>query len=102
MALLNIDTVIRETIRTLKETAIGGGVEIMSYKRNRTVAIIVENDGQLTVREKGYLDDEESIDFNILPKNLKKRIKREFPRSRKLRLVKFTDPSDLERIHQKI
>lgn len=102
MALLNIDTVIRETIRSLKETAIGGGVEIMSYKRNRIVAIIVERNELLTIREKGYLDEEESTSFEALPKNLKKRIKREFPRSRKLRLVKFADASELDRIHQKI
>lgn len=102
MALLNIDTVIRETIRALKETCPGGGIEIMSYKRNRTVAVIMETSGQVTVREKGYLDEEETINADTLPKNLKKRIKREFPRSRKLRLVKFTDTSELERIHQKI
>lgn len=102
MALLNIDTVIRETIHTLKETANGGGIEIMSYKRNRTIAVIIVNKKQCTIREKGYLDDEELICIDMLHKNLKKRIKREFPRSRKLRLVKFAHISELERLHQKI
>ena len=102
MALLNIDTVIRETIHILKETANGGGVEIMSYKRNRTIAVIVINKEQCTIREKGYLDEEELVYINMLHKNLKKRIKREFPRSRKLRLVKFAQTNELERLHQKI
>ena len=102
MALVNIDTVYHEIKRILLHCDEKGGVEILSYKRNRTVAIIKESGGRVTVREKGYQENEWLFSEEELPKKLKSIFKKEFPRSRKLRLFKFTDPKQLERIHQKI
>ncbi len=102
MALVNIDTVFHEIKRILLRSREKGGVEILSYKRNRTVAIIKEGNGKVTVREKGYRNNEWVLTEEELPKKLKSIFKREFPRSRKLRLFKFSDPTQLERIHQKI
>ena len=77
MALVNITTIITDTKRVLQKIDPPGGVELLSYKRNRGIA-------------------------DNLVKELKPLIKHEFPRSRKVRLIKFSDPQELERSHQKI
>ena len=74
----------------------------MSYKRNRIIAVIVQENGKYLVRERGYIEKEEEISVDFLQKHLKKRMKYEFPRSRKIRLFKFKDINELDRIHQKI
>lgn len=102
MALINKDLALQEVKRFLKSCAVGCGIEIMSYKRNRTVAIIKELDNDFLIIEKGYEENSFKIPETQLQKKLKPLIKREFPRSRKLRLHKFDHPDSLNRIHQKI
>ena len=102
MALINIDTIIQETRRQLKKMQAPGGIELLSYKRNRSIAILLLADGRYLVRENGYRTEEKSLQPDELPRDLKVRVKREFPRSRKVRLFKFQDPAQLDRIHQKI
>ncbi len=102
MALINIDNALHEVKRKLKKCEIKGGLELMSYKRNRTVAIVKEEDGRFTVLENGYEKAEQRFVEDELIKKLKSIIKREFPRSRKIRIFKFSNPIELERIHQKI
>lgn len=102
MALVNIEMVLAELKRYLKACPIGGGIELMSYKRNRTIAVIRSSKESLRIKEKGYNVEEVAIDYAQLDKKLKKMMKREFPRSRKIRLHKFNHEDELERIHQKI
>lgn len=102
MALVNIDTALTDAIRLIGKSPINGGVEILSYKRNRTIAVIRLSEGRVKVIEKGYTVAESEIDLDQLAKKMKTMIKREFPRSRKVRFYKFTDPAELDRIHQKI
>lgn len=102
MALVNLDTVLVECIRYIKSCPANSGMELMSYKRNRTIAITSLGHKKFLLIEKGYTEDEYEVDIAELPKILKKAMKREFPRSRKVRLVKFDDPTQLTRLHQKI
>ncbi len=102
MALVNIATILADTKRALKKIAPPGGIELLSYKRNRGIAVIKRDRNLLELREHGYKDQEFKIHPDRLAKELKAMIKREFPRSRKVRLIKFNDPQQLERIHQKI
>lgn len=102
MALINIDSALADTMRFLKSAPVGGGVEMMSYKRNRIIAVIVRESGNYLVRERGYLEDEQEVSEDNLSKFLKKRMKYEFPRSRKIRLFKFKNENELDRVHQKI
>lgn len=102
MALINIDAALNDSIRLIKKAPINGGIEIMSYKRNRTVALIRLSEDTVTVLEKGYLVEENEVKIEQLAKRLKPIFKREFPRSRKVRFFKFKSTSELERIHQKI
>lgn len=102
MALINLDTVFQDSIRHLKNCHINCGIELMSYKRNRTIGITKLDDDLFQVMENGYVEEQTEHDLASLQKALKKAMKREFPRSRKVRLFKFDDPTQLSRHHQKI
>ena len=102
MALVNIATIIADTRRALKKIDPPGGIELLSYKRNRGIAIIKKSSNLLLLREKGYSELEFELSEENLARELKIMIKREFPRSRKLRLIKFRDPEELDRTRQKI
>lgn len=102
MALINRDTVMIEVARILKKAPIHGGIEILSYKRNRCIALIKEERDQITVREDGYSQRQLRCDVSQLAKKLKPLLKYEFPRSRKVRLHKFQHYDELQRVRQKI
>ena len=102
MALVNIATLLSDVNRTLKKNEYPGGIEILSYKRNRAIAILIQQDTTLLLKESGYEELEILIPSAKLTKELKIMVKREFPRSRKVRLVKIKHPDELERKRQKI
>ncbi len=102
MALVNIDSAINDVIRHLEKCGAGEGVEVMSYKRNRTVSIVQLTGTMTKIIERGYENNEQEIEKENLIRHLKKLFKREFPRSRKVRLFKFADADALLRHHQKI
>jgi hypothetical protein len=102
MALVNIATILADTQRVLKKIKPPGGIGLLSYKRNRTFAIIKKDTDRLELREHGYRDQEFELPAEQLAKELKTMIKREFPRSKKILLVKFSTPLELERVRQKI
>jgi len=64
----------------------GEGIDIRSYKRNRSVVIIRVSEMRFKVIERGFFVEEFEVEERGLEKLLKKVIKREFPRSHKLRL----------------
>ena len=102
MALISIDNIRQETLRSLKKSQPEGGVILLSYKRNRSLALIKINANCFRLLENGYLQEENLVSLDQLEKKLKTCIKREFPRSRKVRLVKFTSTAELEKQRQKI
>lgn len=102
MALINIASILADTLRVLEKTTPPGGVELLSYKRNRSIAIIKRDTNRVLLQERGYQEQEIDIPLPQLGKELKAMIKREFPRSRKVRMIKFQDPKTLERLRQKI
>ena len=102
MALINISAVRKKTITILLKTIPLGGVALFSYKRDRSVAIIRQDEATFLIKERGYIVQEVVSSTGSLSRLLKEMIKREFPRSRKVRLIKFVDPSELEKPRQKI
>lgn len=99
MALINIATVITDTKRAFKKSTPPGGIELLSYKRDRSITIINKKPGIIEIREHGYKDQSFEITVEQLTKKLKPLIKREFPRSRKIRLNKFSNPQQLQRTY---
>ncbi len=102
MALINKDSVLKDCLQALKKTEIQGGVELLSYKRNRSIAILRIGNDCFLVKENGYVVEELATSMAKLTKILKVRIKREFPRSRKIRLFRFSSAEELDRPRQKI
>jgi len=102
MALVNIDSVLPNLLQKLEKLEPPQGVELLSYKRNRSVAVLLHNDGQILVRERGYRSEEQIMEKSRLTKHLKSLIKYEFSRSRKLRMCQIDGPEDLERSLKKI
>ena len=102
MALVNIDSVLRNTLQKLKKLNPPQGIELLSYKRNRSVAVLLLDENKILVRERGYRDEEQVIENFLLPNHLKKLIKYEFPRSRKVRIYQVDSPQELEKTRKKL
>jgi hypothetical protein len=97
MALVNIDSVIRNLMQKLEKLNHPQGIELLSYKRNRSIAVLLRADNTFLVRERGYREEEQVIDKAGLQKHLKSLIKYEFPRSRKIRMQQVDSPQELEK-----
>ncbi len=102
MALVNVETVLQKTSAMLTGLEPPHGIEILSYKRNRGVALLLVAQDTVLVRERGYREAEWQIDRKELPRLLKTLIKREFPRSRKLRVYQISGPNALDKPRKKL
>ena len=102
MALVNIDTALNRSIAALLKLPPGAGLEILSYKRNRGVSIIRLRQGEFQVIEQGYCEQELRLLPDELARALKAIIKREFPRSRKVRLYNLSGTEDLDQPRKKL
>lgn len=102
MALVNIDSVLRNLLQKLKKLDPPQGIELLSYKRNRSIAVLLLEDGKILVRQRGYRDNEQIIDKSLLSKHIKSLIKYEFPRSRKVRMYQVEDHLELEKVRKKL
>ena len=102
MALIDLKAAVKQAITRLGKVAPPAGIEILSYKRNRGVTIMKTSENLLLVKERGYLEKEWKIGNNELAKLLKSICKREFPRSRKVRMYNLAGPEDAARPRKKI
>ena len=102
MALVNIDSVIRTFLQKLEKLHPPQGIELLSYKRNRSIAVLLLDGNRFLVRERGYREDEQVLGKTDLQKHLKSLIKYEFPRSKKIRLYQIKTPKDLEKPWKKL
>ena len=101
MALVNIDSVLRNLLQKLEKLHPPQSIELLSYKRNRSIAVLLLDDGKILVRERGYRDAEQVVEKSLLPRHLKL-IKYEFPRSRKVRIYQVDNPLELEKVLKKL
>lgn len=70
----------------IRKLPTGSGLDLRTYKRDRSVAVIRLAEDAYEVREDGFEKGVYPTDFKGLKKLLKTLLKREFPRSRKIRL----------------
>ena len=94
-----IDTVCER----IKKLPLEHYIDLKTYKRNRTVIIVKVDEKKLLVIEDGYFKDRFLIKSDKLKKLLKILLKKEFPRSKKIRLYvmgKFVDEEALNRIRK--
>ena len=102
MAMVNIDTLPNKVKLLLKKLKPGQGFEILTYKRNRGVAIILLDDGTSQVQERGYHEEEWQVAPGELLRLLKGISKREFPRSRKVRFYNLQSEAEIALPRKKI
>jgi len=92
MALVNIESAIKQVLQIVKKLDPPQGVEILTYKRNRGITIIKIDEDTLSVQERGYEESIFQVAMADLGKQLKTIAKREFPRSRKVRVYQLDSP----------
>ncbi|MBU0909173.1 MAG: hypothetical protein KKA54_07655 [Proteobacteria bacterium] len=102
MALINIDTAIKRVLLLVAKIEPPRGVEMLTYKRNRGVSVIRLDEDSYLVRERGYEEQEMQVCFADLARVLKSMAKREFPRSRQVRLYQLESPDFLDQERKKI
>jgi hypothetical protein len=84
--MIDKSSALKTVLNRLASLPVGHAVELRTYKRNRGAIIgRVTEDGYLLV-EQGYEDRRMEVDGKGLRQALKGVLKREFPRSRKIRL----------------
>jgi len=80
-------TQIIETVsEKLKKLPVGHHLDLRTYKRNRSVIIVKITDDDLLVIEDGFFKDIFQVNSDKLKKLLMTILKKEFPRSHKIRL----------------
>ncbi|NDV27855.1 hypothetical protein [Desulfovibrio sp. JC010] len=84
--MLDKASAIETVIRKLKKLPVGRGLDLRTYKRDRSVVILRTAEDDFEVIEDGFDQQRFSEDFKGLKKLLKKLLKREFPRSNKIRV----------------
>ncbi len=78
--------IIETVIERLKNLPTGHYLDIRTYKRNRSVIIINRGIDDLLVIQNGYEFQKYQVKTDKLKKLLKTLLKKEFPRSNKVRL----------------
>ena len=99
MALISVDAVPKQILALLGKNI--HGIELLTYKRNRGIMITKDPKCLIQVKEWGYHEEEWLVDQSSLSKLLKKLLKREFPRSRKVRMYQLRNPNDFHLAEQR-
>ena len=85
--------VIRTVLERIKKLSNGHYLDLRTYKRNRSVQIVKRGDDDFLVVEDGYQKESFTVNESNLRGLLKTLIKREFPRSNKVRLYSMGEYS---------
>ncbi len=85
----------------LKTLPVSHCLDLRTYKRNRSVMITKLAEDDLLVVENGYFKERFQVKPEKLRKLLKTLMKKEFPRSRKIRLYVLDKCSEDEVLHTK-
>ena len=101
--MLDKSSVIRVVLERLKKLPIGHYLDLRTYKRDRSVLIVKRGEDDLLVVEDGFYKDSFTVDISKLKGLLKSMLKKEFPRSNKVRLYTMAEysPAGAARIRRK-
>jgi len=88
-------TAIPTVMRKLKKLPEGHAIDLRTYKRNRSVVIARTGEDEFDVVEKGFHEERFTMPLNKMKKLLKILLKKEFPRSTKIRLYDL-GPADAD------
>lgn len=79
-------TALESMLRKLEKLPVGHALDLRTYKRNRSVLVRRTAPDAFDVTEDGFHRDRFQVPFSGLKKLLKTLLKREFPRSTKIRV----------------
>jgi len=85
--MIDISSAITTVMQRLKKAGTGNGIRMLTYKRDRHVTIIRTDIEHFRVVQHGFDNREFEIMEKELKKTLKTLLRREFPRSRKVRIT---------------
>ena len=84
--MIDKDKIIETVRERLKKLPVGHYLDLRTYKRNRSVIIVKKGEENLLVIENGYYQERFHLKEDKLNKLLKTLVRKEFPRSNKIRL----------------
>ena len=84
--MLDKSSVVRVVLERLKKLPTGHYLDLRTYKRDRSVLIVKRGEEDLLVVEDGFYKDSFTVDIAKLKGLLKSLLKKEFPRSNKVRI----------------
>lgn len=102
MALVNIESALKQAVTRLAKMNPPEGLEILSYKRNRSIYLMRKDKESVLIRERGYIEKDLVVKIGELQKALKPIFKAEFPRSRKVRIYNIATPEFLGNERKKL
>ncbi|MFW5722584.1 MAG: hypothetical protein ACOCWT_04735 [Desulfohalobiaceae bacterium] len=79
-------TLIPTLLDRLQKMPVGHCVDIRTYKRNRSVLFIKKSEQDFRILQNGFQTREHRVSLTKMPRFLKGVLKKEFPRSNKVRL----------------
>ena len=91
--------IIEAVLKRLERLPAGHYLDLRTYKRNRSVLIIKEGVEDFLIIENGYCKDRFYLKADKIRRILANLLKKEFPRSQKIRLYvmgKFIEPDHKE------
>ena len=88
----------------LEKLPVGHCLDLRTYKRNRSVLFIKKSPKELHVIQNGFDQQEFDLELARLPKAMKTILKKEFPRSTKVRLYDLGkyDPETMSKDKRKV
>jgi hypothetical protein len=84
--MIDKDKIIGTVVEKLKKLPVDHYLDMRTYKRNRSLFIVKKSEEDFLIIEDGYFHDRYHLRSDKLKKTLKILLKKEFPRSHKIRL----------------
>lgn len=84
--MIDKSSVVKVLMERLVSLPVGHAVDMRTYKRNRSVVFVRDGRDVYRIVEQGFESNDFSVKKDKLKKTIKVLLKREFPRSNKVRL----------------
>ena len=88
--MLDKATALREVLRILEKMHVGDRLQLLTWKGDRSLLFEKQSTEDILIIERGFVVAEQVVPFAKVKKMVKKLLKREFPRSHKIR-TKLTE-----------
>lgn len=79
-------TAIQDVLRRMKGMEPGDSMELLTWKRDRSILLKKDGVDEVVLYERGFVKKSYRVDMKGLKRLLKTLLKREFPRSNKIRV----------------